>query len=131
MTWIFTKLLGWLTGGTLDRILSTVDHKIDNETERQKVTAAVVQRYVETESENRQAAMQSRVFWWVWAAFAAPVAFWFGAICIDSVLLFSGQIADLPPSVKPYATQIFSAIFGSGAAVAGAQAIATAIRGRK
>lgn len=131
MIWIFTKILGLLTGGTLDRILSTVDSKIDNETERQKVTAAVVQRYVETESENRQAAMQSRIFWWVWAGFAAPLAFWFGAVTLDSVFLFSGQIADLPPSVKPYASQIFAAVFGAGGGVAGMQAIATAIRGRK
>ena len=131
MSWLFTKILGWLTGGTLDRILKTVDTSIDNETERQKVTATVVQRYVEAESENRQAAMQSRVFWWVWAGFAAPLAFWFGAICLDSVFLFSGQIADLPPSVKPYASQIFAAVFGTGGGVAGLQAIASAIRGRK
>lgn len=131
MTFIFTTLLRWLTGGTLDRILSTVDHKIDNETERQKVVSAAVTRYVEIESENRQAAMQSRVFWWIWAAFAAPLAFWFGAVCLDTVFLFSGEIADLPPSVKPYAAQIFAAVFGSGAGVAGAQAIATAIRGRR
>lgn len=131
MTWIFTKLLGWLTGGTLDRILKTVDTSIDNETERQKVTADVVKRYVEADSENRQVAMQSRIFWWVWAAFAAPLAFWFGAICLDSVFLFSGAIADLPPSVKPYASQIFAAVFGAGGGVAGLQAIASAIRGRR
>ena len=128
---MFLTLFKWLTSGPLDRILTTVDRKMDNETERQKVTASVVQRYVEAESENRQAAMQSRVFWWVWAGFAAPLAFWFGAICLDSVFLFSGQIADLPPSVKPYASQIFAAVFGTGGGVAGLQAIASAIRGRK
>lgn len=131
MTWFITKLFGWLTGGTLARILTTVDHKIDNETERQKVTADVVKRYVEAESESRQVAMQSRIFWWVWAAFAAPLAFWFGAICLDSVFLFSGAIADLPPSVKPYASQIFAAVFGAGGGVAGLQAVASAIRGRR
>lgn len=124
-------VLSFLTGGPLNRILATIDKRVDGETERQRVVADAVKHYVEADAQQRATAMQSRVFWWVWAAFAIPVAFWFGAICLDSVFLFSGTIADLPPSVKPYATQIFSAIFGSGAAVAGLQAVASAIKGRR
>lgn len=124
-------ILSFLGKGALGRILDTIDRRVDSETERQRVTADAIKHYVEADAQQRATAMQSRVFWWVWAAFAAPVAFWFGAICLDSVFLFSGDIADLPPSVKPYATQIFSAIFGSGAAVAGLQAVASAIRGRR
>jgi hypothetical protein len=121
----------WATGGPLNRILSSVDKSIDNETERQRITASVVERAVIADAENRAASMQSRVFWYVWALFSVPVGVWLGAICLDSVFLFSGQIADLPPSVKPYATQIIASIFGSGAGVAGVQAIAAAIRGRR
>ncbi|PDT55021.1 MULTISPECIES: hypothetical protein [Sinorhizobium] len=124
-------LLKWAASGPLDRILTSLDKSIDNETERQKIAGEVVAKYISTEAETRAAAMQSRVFWYVWALFAAPVGFWLGAICFDSVFLFSGQIADLPPSVKPYATQIIAAVFGSGASVAGLQAIALAIRGRR
>ena len=121
----------FLMGGPLDRIMTSLDKSIDNETERQKIVASVAEKVVVADAESRSEAMKSRVFWWIWAAFAAPVAFWFGAVCVDSVFLFSGQIADLPPSVKPYATDIIRSIFGSGAAVASVQLLSSAIRGRR
>lgn len=121
----------FLMGGPLDRIMTSLDKSIDNETERQKIVASVAEKVVVADAESRREAMKSRVFWWIWAAFAAPVAFWFGAVCVDSVFLFSGQIADLPPSVKPYATDIIRSIFGSGAAVASVQLLSSAIRGRR
>lgn len=127
---IWSLLVSFLKG-PLGRILDTVDHRVDSETERQRIVGDVISRYVAADVETRAAAMQSRVFWYVWALFAVPIGFWLGAIAIDSVFFFSGRIADLPPSVKPYATQIITSIFGSGGAVAGVQAIATAIRGRK
>lgn len=122
--------LGLFLGGPLNRILASLDRTIDSETERQRIAGDAIGRFVAADAETRAASMQSRVFWWVWAVFALPVGFWLGAICLDSVFLFSGRIADLPPSVKPYATQIIGSIFGSGGAVAGLQAIASAIRGR-
>jgi len=121
----------FLMGGPLDRIMTSLDKSIDNETERQKIVASVAEKVVVADAESRSEAMKSRIFWWIWAAFAAPVAFWFGAVCVDSVFLFSGQIADLPPSVKPYATDIIRSIFGSGAAVASVQLLSSAIRGRR
>jgi len=127
---MWTLLLSFFKG-PLGRILDTVDSKIDNETERQRIVGDVVSRYIAADMETRAAAMQSRIFWYVWALFAIPIGFWLGAIAVDSVFFFSGHIADLPPSVKPYATQIIASIFGSGGAVAGVQAISTAIRGRK
>lgn len=124
-------ILSWLTKGPLDRILSTIDKNVDQETERQRIAGEAINRYVASEAEARMASMQSRVFWYVWALFAAPIGIWLGAIALDSVFFFSGRIADLPPSVKPYATQIITSIFGSGGAVAVGQSIASAIRGRK
>ena len=59
----------------------------------------------------------------------APLGLWWGAICLDSVFLFPWNVADLPPSVKPYANQIFGSLFGSGAAVGAFQAIGSAIGG--
>lgn len=123
--------LAWLTGSTLDRILAAVGHSIDNETERQRIIGTVVERVAVADADNRAAAMQSRVFWAVWALFAVPVGIWHGAVALDSVFLFSGQIADLPPSTKPYADQIVVSLFGSGGLVATAQAFASAIRGRR
>ncbi|WP_420415301.1 hypothetical protein [Roseibium sp.] len=128
---MFKAILSWLTGGVLDRLLSSVDHAIDNDTERQAIRAKVVSEYVRTAAETRQTAMQSRVFWWTWALFAVPLGVWWATICLDTVFLFSGEIDDLPDSVKPYANQIFAAVFGSGAGVASLQAISSAIRGRR
>ena len=124
----FVKLL---LGGPLDRVLSSLDKSVDNETERQRIAGDIISKYVAADADTRAAAMQSRIFWYVWALFAVPIGFWLGAIAVDSVFFFSGHIADLPPSVKPYATQIIASIFGSGGAVAGIQAVASAIRGRK
>lgn len=124
-------IIKWLTSGPLDRVLSSLDKSIDNETERQRIVGNVVERVAVADADNRAAAMQSRVFWAVWALFAIPVGIWHGAVALDSVFLFSGHIADLPPSTKPYADQIVVSLFGSGGLVAGAQAIASAIRGRR
>lgn len=121
----------FLMGGPLDRIMTSLDKSIDNETERQKIVASVAEKVVVADAESRSEAMKSRVFWFVWAAFALPIAFWLGSVAVDSVFLFSGQIADLPPSVKPYATDIIRSIFGSGAAVASVHMLSSAIRGRR
>lgn len=128
---MFKAILSWLTGGVLDRLLSSVDHAIDNDTERQAIRAQVVSEFVRTSAETRQTAMQSRVFWWTWALFSVPLGVWWAAICLDSTFLFSWDVSDLPASVKPYANQIFAAVFGSGAGVASLQAISSAIRGRR
>jgi hypothetical protein len=128
---MFGAILTWLSKGPLDRILLSLDKSVDNETERQRIAGEVISKYVAADAETRATAMQSRIFWYVWALFAVPVGFWLGAIAVDSVFFFSGHIADLPPSVKPYATQIITSIFGSGGAVAGIQAVASAIRGRR
>lgn len=131
MSRIIATLLGWLTGGTLDRILSSVDSAIDNETERQRIRGEVVSRYVQTAAETKQVAMQSRVFWAVWALFAIPLGLWWALVMLDTALPFvSWSIPDLPLSVRPWADIIFGGLFGSGATVGAAQAIASAIRGR-
>jgi hypothetical protein len=128
---LFQMGLNWLTGSTLDRILQSVDNTVDNETDRQKIRADAVTSYVKEVAELKAQAMQTRVFWWIWALFAAPLGLWWAAINFDSIFHFSWNVADLPPSVKPYADQIFTAVFGSGAAVSSIQAISGAIRGRK
>ena len=129
---MLSTLLKWLTGGVLDRVLSSVDKSIDNETERQKVRAEVIRRHIELESEGRIAAMQHAWFWRVWALFAVPLGAWWALVMIDTALPFvTWEIPDLPLSVKPWANTIFQSLFGSGAAVGAAQAIGNAIRGRK
>lgn len=124
-------LLSWLTGGTLDRVLRTVDNAVDNETRREEIKARTVEKYVQTEAETRQAMMQSRTFWAVWALFAAPLGLWWALVMLDTAFTFvSWGIPDLPASVRPWADTIFGSIFGSGAAVGIAQIVAGAVRKR-
>lgn len=123
--------LRWLGGGPLDRILQTVESKFDNDTEREKVRGEVIREYVRVQAETRQTAMQSRFFWYTWLLFAVPLGFWWALINLDTALDLPIVVHDLPSSVKPYANQIFNAVFGSGAGVASIQAISSAIRGRR
>ncbi len=124
-------LLGWLTGGTLDRVLRTVDNAVDNDTRREEIKARTVEKFVQTEAETRQAMMQSRTFWAVWALFAAPLGTWWALVMFDTAFTFvSWGIPDLPSSVRPWADTIFGSIFGSGAAVGIAQIVAGAVRRR-
>ena len=116
----------------MNRILETVDHKIDNETSRQDIRAKTIVRYAEIDAETRAAAMQNPWFWRVWAMFATPLGIWFAAIVFDTVWTpHNFGIPDIPLAIRPYADTIFQSIFGSGAVVGGLQAISAAIRGRK
>lgn len=129
--WFFGKVFSWLTGGALDRVLSTVDKSIDNETERQKIRSEAILSHIKTQEATRQVAMQSRVFWAVWALFAVPLGLWWAAVMLDTTFTFGLWVPDLPQSVKPWADTIFGSIFGSGAGVAGVQLISSAIRGKR
>ena len=124
-------ILSWLTGGVLGRILDSVDKSIDNETERQKIRSEVISDYVKTEAQTKQVAMQSRVFWAVWALFAVPLGIWWAMVLLDTTFDFAMVVDDLPMSIKPWANTVFGSLFGSGAAVGAVQLISTAIRGRK
>lgn len=129
---MISTILKWLTGGVLDRVLKSVDSAIDNETERQKVRADAIKTYVQSATEARIAAMQSRAFWYVWLLFAAPLGFWWALVLIDTALVFvDWGVPDLPLSIRPWADTIFASVFGSGAAVGSIQIIASAIRGRR
>ena len=128
---MISTILAWLTKGPLDRILTSVDRSIDNETERQKIRAEATMAYITTEAETRQTAMRQPIFWYVWAFFAVPLGIWWSAVMLDTAFDFSFIVHDLPPSVRPWADQIFNNLFYAGGGVAGAQVIASAIRGRK
>lgn len=104
---------GWLTGGTLDRILSTVDNKIDNETEREKVKTEAVKSYVDAHvqiANSRQ--------WFFPLFFLIPAGLWFASVCIYSVLFCRGcafpqdwSIAALPAPLNEWMGWIVSSLF--------------------
>lgn len=110
---MFAAILKWLTGGVLDRILSTVDHTIDNQTEREKVKTEAVKAYV-----SAQVSIANSRQWWFPLFFLIPAGFWFAAVCIYSVLFCRGcafpqdwSIAALPPPLDEWMGWIVGSLF--------------------
>ena len=111
---MLTKLFGWLTGGILDRVLSTVDRKITSETDREKIKGDII-----TEHYRSRADWMRAGGFWLMLLFAVPLAAWWGAVIIYSMLWCSGcafpqtwTIAALPPPLAEWAGAIVIAIFG-------------------
>lgn len=105
--------LGWLTGGTLDRILTSIDKKVDNETQRERLKTEAVGEYVRA-----HVAIANSRQWWFPAIFLFPAGFWFGSVCIYSVLWCRNcafpqdwSIAALPPPLNEWMGAIIASLF--------------------
>lgn len=105
--------LGWLTGGTLDRILKTVDTKISNDTTREAVKADLVADYMRA-----QVAILTGRGWWFPLFFIAPLGMWFASVCIYSMLFCarcafpqSWSIAALPAPLDEWSGIIIGSLF--------------------
>lgn len=107
------KLVTWLTSGPLNRILDTVDHKIDNATERERIKTKAVENYLQA-----QVSVLTGRGWWFPLFFIAPLGFWFASVCIYSVLFCKNcafpqtwTIAALPPPLDEWAGVIIGSLF--------------------
>jgi hypothetical protein len=107
-------ILSFLTGGLLDRVLSTVDKRIAAETDREKIKADLIREHYRTRADF----MRSGGFW-LMLIFAVPLAFWWAAVLIYSVLWCAGcaypqgwTIAALAPPLDQWAGAIIVSIFG-------------------
>lgn len=107
------RLLGLFLGGPLSRILDTVDRKVDNETERERIKTDAVRTYVDA---------QSRVLtgrgWWFPLFFIVPLGLWFSAVCIYSILFCEKciypqpwVIAALPEPLDEWSGAIIGSLF--------------------
>lgn len=110
---IWSKVLAWLTGGTLSRILDTVDHKIDNKTEQERIKTKAVETYI-----TAQAGILAGRGWWFPLFFIVPLGFWFASVCIYSVLFCQNcafpqtwTIAALPRPLDEWAGVIIGSLF--------------------
>lgn len=104
---------GWLTGGTLDRILSSVDNKINNETTREAVKADLVADYMRA-----QVAILTGRGWWFPLFFIAPLGMWFASVCFYSMLFCqrcafpqTWSIAALPSPLDEWSGIIIGSLF--------------------
>ena len=106
-------ILGWLTGGVLDRVLDTIDHKVGNETDRERIKTEAVQSYVAAHVQ-----IASSRQWFFPLFFLIPAGVWFASVCIYSVLWCRGcaypqdwSIAALPPPLNEWMGWIVSSLF--------------------
>lgn len=107
-------LLSWLGGGILDRALDTVDRKIAAETDREAVKAQIIMEHYR----QRASWMRAGGFW-LMVMFAGPLALWWAAVLVYSVLWCQGcaypqtwTIAALPAPLNEWAGMIVLSIFG-------------------
>jgi len=110
MGWLL-KLLG---GGVLDRVMDTIDKRVDAETERDRIKGAVITAHLQTRGDW----MRSGGFV-LMLLFAVPLAFWFAAVVVYSVFWCAGcaypqgwTIAALPSPLDQWAGLIIVSIFG-------------------
>lgn len=108
-------ILGWLTGGFLDRALSTVDKHIAAQTDRDKIKADVAREYIRA----RPSWLQAGGFWLVLFG-GLPFAFHAAAVNVYSVFWCAGcaypkpwTIAALPPPFDEYQWLVLMAWMGA------------------
>jgi len=97
----------------LSRLLKTLDNKIDNETERERIKAETVQAYVAA-----QAQVLTGRGWWFPAVFILPLGLWWAAVIVYSILFCqscafpqSWSIAALPSPLDDWSGAIIASLF--------------------
>lgn len=106
MTWIFKGLLSFITGGSLDRILDTIEKRLDNEVTKEEIKAEVTKTWIQA-----QANLLVGRTWWFQLFFVVPLGFWWSAVIIDSVFGFSWNVASLPQPLDEWAGWMLSSVF--------------------
>jgi hypothetical protein len=111
---MFMRILRWLTSAPLDRILDSIDRKVDSETERERIKADVISSYYAS----RASYMRAGGFW-LMLIFVLPLGYWFASVCIYSVHWCADcanpqtwTIAALPAPLDEWAGGIIISIFG-------------------
>ncbi len=106
--------LRWLASGPLDRVLRTVDKRIDAQTDREKIKGDIIRESYRTRGDWMRAGG-----FWLMLLFSAPLTFWWGAVILYSVLWCQGcaypqswTIAALPAPLDEWAGLIIVSIFG-------------------
>ena len=108
---LIIRLLG---SGILTRALSSVDKHIEAQSDRERIKADLIAEHLRTRGDY----MRSGGFW-LMLMFAVPLALWFAAVCIYSLLwcarcLYPQEwtIAALPAPLDEWAGLIVVSIFG-------------------
>ena len=111
-------VLKFASSGLLDKTLSVLKAEADNVTQRDQITASVAIEHIKAELGRRQAqrdvlvAEQGRLVTSLMRpAFAYPLAIYYVAVILDSLLHFRWNVAALPSPIGDRSGWIISAIF--------------------
>lgn len=105
--WSVLKMLGgFITGGTLKDLLSTIEKGMDDEVRKEELKAEVTKTWI-----NAQASLLVGRTWWFQLFFVIPLGMWWTAVILDSIFGWEHDIAALPPPLDEWAGWIISALF--------------------
>lgn len=103
MTWLLSIFLKFASSGLVDKVLDYMDRKAevagDVEQARSKVRIEAIKAVAqETQvmANLQKAKFQFPWFWVFVGLFVVPLGIWWAAICLDSVFLFSWNVATIP-----------------------------------
>lgn len=103
---IGSAAIGLFTGGSLDKILDTINKKMDDDIQREQIKADVTKKWVEA-----QAGLLVGRTWWFQLFFVIPLGLWWTAVILDSIVGWEHNIAALPAPLDEWAGWIISALF--------------------
>lgn len=101
-----TGIVSVFVGGSLDKILDTIDKKMDAGTEREQIKADVTKKWIDA-----QANLLVGRTWWFQLFFVVPLGVWWTAVILDSIVGWQHNIAALPSPLDEWAAWIISALF--------------------
>lgn len=107
---ILKALVGAFTGGSLDRILDTVEKRLDNEVTKEEVKAEITKTWI-----NAQTQLLVGRTWWFQLFFVVPFGLWvstaIGIVLSNSLFGTNFPMPALPPPLDEWAGWIISSIF--------------------
>ncbi len=118
IAWLVSVALKLASSGLIDKVLNALKAQADNATEREKITAEVAIEQIRAELGRRQAqrdVLLAEQGQWLTRlmrpAFAYPLAFFYGAVILDSVVIHAHFVQALPAPIGDWSGWIISAIF--------------------
>lgn len=104
---VFNATVSWFTGGSLDRLLDTIERRMDSEDKKEEIKAEVTKTYV-----NAQANLMVGRTWWFQLFFVVPLGVHWAALNFVSAFPHWGwTVHPLPDPFDVWATYIISALF--------------------
>ena len=123
MTWFLSILLKVASSGLIDKALAYMERKAATAGEVEQVRSqvrieAIRAAVQETQimADLQKSKFEVWVFWAFAALFVVPLGFWWAAICLDSVFLFSWNVATVP-ILENWGGQMIQWLFYAGSAV--------------